>query len=88
VEPASKIFRGDDIDWDENFLRERGLASLSREFHNRSLSMKPGDLVAVTADNADQGIGILLQKISGEPIWRVLLYGQVTQWCDWELSPL
>jgi hypothetical protein len=50
--------------------------------------MKPGDLVVVTADNSDQGIGILLEQISGEPIWRVLLYGQVTQWCDWELSLL
>jgi hypothetical protein len=48
--------------------------------------MKPGDLVAISADNSDQGIGILLYK-DGE-VWRVIRSGQTTYWLEQELSLL
>lgn len=48
--------------------------------------MKPGDFVAIAADNSDQGIGILLYKDGG--VWRVLSSGQITCWLEQELSLL
>jgi len=48
--------------------------------------LKPGDLVAISADNSDQGIGILLYK-DGD-VWRVLSSGQITCWLEQELSLL
>ncbi len=51
--------------------------------------MKPGDLVSVTVDNYDAGVGMLVEEGDGFKMCRVLMFdGKTEYYFSFELTPL